>query len=86
MPDYPLAEDPFPNIQRKCPLTQLRALSLPAFILRLEKKTKSGAFSVFRAIQNFVRDVYTKIQPEVLTGSLHPVEKMGQNLNHKKTS
>lgn len=43
-------------------------------------------FSVFRAIQDFVYDMYTMIQPEALTGSFHLLEKMGQNLHHKTTS
>lgn len=59
MPNYPLAEEPFPNIQCKHPLIQFRAPSLPAFILRLEKKTKMETFLVFRAIPNFVCDMYT---------------------------
>lgn len=86
MPKYSLAEEPLPNTQCKCPLTQLHALSLPAFILRLKKRTKMEVFSVFKAIQDFVCDMYTMIQPEALTGSFHLVEKMGQNLHHKTTS
>jgi len=54
----------------------------PCLMVRLEKKTKSKGFSVFRDIRNSLCDIYTKIQQEVLTGSLHlhPVQKMGQNI------
>lgn len=54
MPNYPLPGEPLPNIQPIHPLTHLHALSLPAFILRLEKEAKMEAFSVFRATQDFV--------------------------------
>lgn len=54
MPNYPLPGEPLPNIQPIHPLTRLHALSLPAFILRLEKETKMEVFSVFRATQAFV--------------------------------